>query len=229
MRRHLFSVFLVITICTLCQPCFGAQEMVVDRFSINDEGKLPSGWKSRNNDLTEKAKLVYKVVVEGDNAYLMAHSKGEAIQLGKQIEIDLKQFPVLKWRWRVDKLCQGGDERYKDTGDSPAGIYVVFPTWKKWNPKAIKYVWSASDLPIGAVTKSPYASETKIIVLENRNSPLGKWVQEEVNVKDGYQRFWGKKLKKIKLIGLMTDSDNTRKEAIAAYDDIVLQGEEQKR
>ena len=229
MRRRLFSAFLVIIICGLWQPCLRAREVVVDRFSISDEGKLPTGWKSRNDDLTEKAKSVYKVVVEGDNAYLVAHSKGEAIQLGKEVEIDLRQFPILKWRWRVDKLCEGGDERYKETGDSAAGIYVVFPTWKKWNPKAIKYVWSASDLPKGFVTKSPYASGTKIVVLENRNSPLGKWVQEEVNLKHDYQRFWGKKLKKIKLIGLMTDSDNTGKEAIAAYDDIVLQAEDQKR
>jgi hypothetical protein len=199
---------------------------VVDKFSAADKGRLPSGWKSRNSKLTEKAKSVYKVVVEKGNAYLFAHSKGEAIQLGKEVEINLSEFPILKWRWKVDKICEGADERYKKTGDSPAAIYVVFPTWKKWNPRAIKYVWSASDLPKGFVTKSPYASETKIIILENKNSPLGKWLEEKVDVRHDYRKFWGKKLKKIKLIGLMTDSDNTKKEAIASYDDIVMEGEE---
>jgi len=227
MARWINGLVLGLIICFLSQIGLASQEMIVDKFSITDEGKLPAGWRARNRDLTEKARSVYKVVVEGENAYLLAHSKGEAVQLGKKIEIDLKEFPILKWRWRVDKLCQGGDERHKDTGDSPAGIYVVFPSWKKWNPKAIKYVWSASKLPKGFITKSPYASGTKIIVLENANSPLGKWVEERVDVRSDYKKFWGKKLKKIKLIGIMTDSDNTKKEAIAAYDDIIMQGEDQ--
>jgi len=225
MRSLVKVLLLFLVVLGLTGLCFSGQQLVVDRFNKSDEGKLPEGWKSRNKDLTEKARAVYRVVVEEDNAYLSAHSKGEAIQLGKEVEIELKDFQVLKWRWRVNKVCDGGDERYKETGDSPAGIYVVFPTWKKWNPRAIKYVWSASDLPKGYVTKSPYASETKIIVLENKTSPLNQWIEEKVNVRDDYQKFWGKKLKKIKLIGLMTDSDNTKKEAIAAYDDIVMEKE----
>ncbi|MBW2154963.1 MAG: DUF3047 domain-containing protein [Deltaproteobacteria bacterium] len=219
-RSLLFSL-LILAMSTLV---FADAPLVVERFSLGDGGKLPRGWKSRNDEMTEKASSVYKVVVEGENAYLMAHSKGEAIQIGKEIEIDLNKYPILRWTWKVDKLCEGGDERYKETGDSAAGVYVVFPSWKKWNPKAIKYVWSASDLPVGSKTKSPYASETKIIILQNKKSPLGKWIQEKVNVRADYESFWGKKLKNVKLIGIMTDSDNTKKEAIAAYDDLVFEG-----
>ncbi len=227
-KQCLIVICWVISLVVLPIVSLGAGMLVVDKFNITDEGKLPAGWKSRNNDMTEKARSVYKVVVEKGNAYLLAHSRGEAIQLGKELEVDIEQFPILEWKWKVDKLCDGADERYKDTGDSPAAIYVVFPTWKKWNPRAIKYVWSASKLPKGFVTKSPYASETKIIILENKNSPTGEWIEERVNVRADYQKFWGKKLKKIKLIGLMTDSDNTKKEAIACYDDIVMKGEEKR-
>ncbi|RLB10766.1 MAG: hypothetical protein DRG27_02440 [Deltaproteobacteria bacterium] len=200
-----------------------AASLVVEKFSPKDVGRLPKGWKSKNHKMTEKAKKIYKVLVDGNNAYLYAHSKGDAVQIGKKVDIDIKQFPILTWRWKVDKLCEGADERYKKTGDSAAAIYVVFPTWKKWNPKAIKYVWSASSLPIGFKTKSPYASNTKIIILRNKNSPLHKWVQERVNVLEDYKYFFGKKIKHVKLIGIMTDSDNTHSEAIAAYDDIIFE------
>ncbi len=218
-KRYIFCfVFLFV--------CLGYAELnfiVIDRFSLNDVGKFPEGWKSRNHKMTEMAKNIYEVVADKNNAYLIAHSKSDAIQIGKKVDIDLKEYPILTWKWRVDKICKGADERYKKTGDSPAAIYVVFPTWKKWNPKAIKYVWSASSLHIGFKTKSPYASNTKIVVLQNKNSPLGKWIREKVNVLEDYRYFFGNKLKHVKLVGLMTDSDNTKTEAIAAYDDIIFE------
>ncbi len=199
-----------------------ARTLLVETFSTQDAGGLPGGWKSRKNKMTEQARYIYKVVVEGGNAFLFAHSRGDAIQIGKKIKVDLKKYPILTWKWKVDKLCDGGDERYKKTGDSAAAIYVVFPTWKKWNPKAIKYVWSASSLPLGFKTKSPYASNTKIIILRNKSSLMHRWVKEEVNVLDDYKYFFGKRLKDVKLIGIMTDSDNTKTEAIASYDDIMF-------
>lgn len=220
-RQHL--LFFMMVMMPVC--CFASQPLIIEGFSCEDIGKLQKGWKARDNDLTEKAQDVYRVACNGDNAYLVAHSKRDAIQIGKEMEIDLKVFPIMRWKWRVDKLCEGADERYKETGDSPAAIYVVFPTWKKWNPVAIKYVWSASNLPKGYRTESPYASETKIVVMRNRSSPLGKWVEEKVNVRNDYMHFWGKELKEVQLIGLMTDSDNTKTEAMAAYDDLVMESE----
>jgi len=220
MKRLSFFAFLLMFILV---PHVMAESLVVDKFSIEDAGRLPNGWKSRNNKMTKEAMHIYKVVIEGDNAFLFAHSRGDAIQIGKKVRVNLKKFPILTWRWKVDKLCEGGDERYKKTGDSVAAIYVVFPTWKKWNPKVIKYVWSASDLPTGFKTKSPYASNTKIIILENKSSPMHRWVQERANVLNDYKYFFGKKVKNVKLIGIMTDSDNTKTEAIASYDDIMFE------
>ncbi len=218
--RHFTISGLIFVFSTLA---FAGATFVIDKFHPADKGKLPKGWESRNDEMTKKAASVYKVVVEGDNAFLVAHSKGDAIQIGKKVEVDLKKYPILTWKWKVEKLCEGGNENHKSTGDSPAGVYVVFPSWKKWNPKAIKYVWSASALPKGYKTKSPYASDTKIIVLENNKSPLGKWVEERVNVRADYEAFWGKSPKKVKLIGIMTDSDNTKTEAKAAYDDLAFE------
>jgi hypothetical protein len=203
--------------------------LVIDRFDPADKGSLPMGWQGRNDAEAEKAKKIYKVSAEGTNAYLSADSKGDAVQIGKKVEIDLTKYPVLKWRWKVIKLCKGGDERYKKTGDSAAAVYVVFPTWKMWKPKALKYVWSASELPKEYRTESPYSSDTKIVVLENRHSPLDTWVQENVNVLSDYEKYWGKKLEKVQLIGLMSDSDNTGSEAIAAYDDLEMSSGESAR
>lgn len=199
---------------------------VVDHFNTADTGVLPSEWQARDDAETEKARKIYEVRREQTNAYLSAHSRGDAVQIGKKVEIDLKEYPFLRWRWKVTKLCKGGDERYKKTGDSAAAVYVVFPAWKMWSPKALKYVWSASELPKYYRTESPYSADTKIIVLQNMHSPLGTWILENVNVLSDYEKYWGKKLKKVKLIGVMSDSDNTRAEAIAAYDDLLMTSSE---
>ncbi len=213
-------LFLLLFLST--NPASASNVLVIDHFNPADKGKLPSQWKARNDAQTEKARKIYKVNMEGANAYLSAVSKGDAVQIGKKVEVDIKKYPFLQWRWKVTKHCKGGDERYKKSGDSAAGVYVVFPTWKMWKPKALKYVWSASGLEKGYRTESPYSSETKIIILENKNSPLGTWVEEKVNVLSDYEKYWGNKIKKVKLIGVLSDSDDTQSEAAAGYDDFEM-------
>ncbi len=195
--------------------------LVIDCFMPSDNGKFPKGWESKQMG---EARGIYKVVLEEGNAILCAHCTSKAVSIGKKIEIDLRKYPILKWRWKVVKSPTGADERHKKTGDSAAAIYVVFPNGMKvWSPKAIKYVWSSSSMPQNSTTVSPYASNTKIVVLENRETPLGVWIEEEVNVLKDYTRFFGEKIVSAKMIGIMSDSDNTNSEVHACYDDIVLE------
>jgi hypothetical protein len=224
MFRKIWPLFCLLFYLSLASKslAYASDLLVIDRFDPADKGSLPTEWRARNDEETEKAQKIYKVSVEGANAYLSADSRGDAVQIGKKVEVDLMKYPSLEWCWKVTKLCKGGDERYKATGDSAAAVYVVFPTWKMWKPKALKYVWSASGLPKGYRTESPYSSDTKIIVLQNKHSPLDTWIQEKVNVLSDYEKYWGKKLEKVNLIGLMSDSDNTGSEAIAAYDDLEM-------
>ncbi len=195
--------------------------LVVDTFRVTDNGSFPKGWESRQPG---EAKTIYNVEIENGNAILCAHCKGKAVAIGKKIEFDLEKFPILEWRWKVMKSPEGADERHKRTGDSAAAIYVVFPNGLKlWSPKAIKYVWSSSSMPQNFCTVSPYAANTKIVVLENGKTPKGVWVQEKVNVLKDYIRFFGKGDPKVKMIGIMSDSDNTDTEVHAYYDDIVAE------
>lgn len=198
----------------------GGSELVVDRFLISDAGKFPAGWESKQMG---EAKGIYNVVIENGNAVLCAHCTNKAVPIGKKIEFDLKKYPILTWRWKVIKSPEGADERHKKTGDSAAAIYVVFPNGMKiWNPKAIKYVWSSSSIRPNSITVSPYANDTKIVVLENSETPRNVWIEESVNVLKDYTRLFGRKISKAKMIGVMSDSDNTSTEVHACYDDIVL-------
>ncbi len=199
--------------------------LLVDTFSPKDIGRFPSGWKPRKNE----GRKIYKVVLDGKNPVLFCSVKSLAIPIAKKFKFDPKRYPILKWRWKVVSLPVGGDERYKSKGDSAAGVYVIFPGgFLSVLPKCLKYVWSASDLPRGFMTESPYSKKTKVIILENRKSPLGVWIDEKVNIYTDYIKYFGKKPKIAKGIGIMSDSDNTKSLSVAYYDNIILEEENEK-
>jgi len=206
----------------------------VDTFTVSGKLGRLEGWLSANDNFKE----FYKIGKEGDNFFLKARVKGDSVIIAKEFDYNLKEFPILSWRWRALKLPEGGDERYKSSGDSVAGVYIIFPSLIKpeklknrWGlkvpipdhlkPECIKYVWSSS-LPKGTVTESPYSSKTKIIVLENKEASLTKWLTEEVNVYEDYKRLFHKEPDEVRAIGILTDADDTGSEAMADYDDIFI-------
>ncbi|MFW6147494.1 MAG: DUF3047 domain-containing protein [Thermodesulfobacteriota bacterium] len=186
----------------------------VEDFASFQEGSFPEGWKSRGGD--ESA--VYKVR-SNKEAYLEAKAVDSAVAIAKEFPYELDEYPYLKWKWRALELPKGGDERYKESGDSAAAIYVIFEGFLR--PNTIKYVWSAS-LPQGTTTESPYNSKTKIVVLRNQHSPLSEWISETVDVYRDYKQLFKEEPKKIQAIGLMSDSDNTSSTAIAHYKEIII-------
>ena len=186
----------------------------VEDFSSFKAGSFPEGWKSRGGDGSE----VYRVR-SNQETYLEANANNSAVTIAKKFTYNLKEYPYLMWQWRVLELPQGGDERFKKTGDSAAAIYVIFKGLLR--PDNMKYVWSAS-LPLGTTTESPYSSKTKIVVLRNQLSPIGEWVSERVNVYADYKRLFACEPKTVQAIGLMSDSDNTGSKAVAHYKGIMI-------
>lgn len=206
----------------------------VDTFTSSGELGRLEGWLSAG----DKVKDFYEIGKEGNNYFLKARVKGDGLIIAKEFNYNLKEFPILSWRWRGLKLPKGGDERYKHSGDSAAGVYIIFPSLIKpetfknsWGikipipdrlkPECIKYVWSAS-LPKGTLIESPYSSKTKIIVLQNGNSSLNQWITEEVNVYEDYKRIFQKEPEEVRAIGILTDANDTSSEAMADYDDIFI-------
>jgi hypothetical protein len=202
---------LVLPVATLAQT---PATRPLETFEDDAVGKPPKDWKTRSGEIEK----VYTVLEENGNKFLHADAKGVSVTIGKDDKFDVKRFPVITWRWRVTELPKGGDERKKDTGDSAAGFYVVFGGWPI--PNTVKYVWS-STLPVGTRLESPFAGQTKIVVLRSGPEQLGQWVEERVNVVEDYRRFFSEDPGKPRGIGILSDSDNTKSRAVADYDDVV--------
>jgi hypothetical protein len=117
-----------------------------------------------------------------------------------------------------------GDESKKKFCDNPASIVVILKL-SKWRPKSIKYSWSTT-LDQATRTSSPYATwpaKSDIVVLRSGRDKEVEWVTEKRNVLQDYMEFYNDHDTKeifIKGIIIMTDSDNTKSNSAADYDDI---------
>jgi hypothetical protein len=119
-------------------------------------------------------------------------------------------------------MSADADMRTLEGSDAPARVYVAFSFgFGNWATRLINYVWASSMKP-GTQVPSVFSPSSRILVLEGGSEKTGVWVSEERNVFEDYRRLYGEEPGEVVGIALMTDSDNTRSEAIADYDDIAV-------
>lgn len=216
--------YIFVLILILLQPlCNGAgaegKGWLIDDF----ENGLRPEWK----DKEFKGRTDYRVVREATGNALQAESHGEASALILEQAIDLTQFPVLSWRWKVEKTLAKGDARTKDGDDYAARVYVIFPHWFFPKTRAINYIW-ANKLPLGAVVPNSFTSRAIMIAVQSGDEHAGKWMIESRNVLADYRAIFGEEPPLAGAIAVMTDTDNTGGSALAWYDDIRLKKTEDK-
>ena len=193
-------------------------EVVLADFESDVVGGFPEGWlvKDSLGRLRDRAHPNWLVAEEEGRRFLTARAEASAATVGREVDWDVAAFPRLRWRWRVRSIPTGADERVKDRSDSAAGLYVFFEGGPFWNPYALKYVWSTS-LPQGARTRSPYSSNTHIIVLRSGGDEIDRWLEEERDVLADFALAFGDRQPAVRAIGLLTDSDNTQSVSVADY------------
>jgi hypothetical protein len=224
-------------------PALSADDLlVVGAFSQASEGSLPPGWKPQIFKRQKNAKqTAYEVVRNGETTVLRAESVGTASGLEHEVSVDLKEYPVLRWRWKVNNVVVSGDPHRKDKDDYAARVYVTFafePDKASFGERlryrtiravsnkipfaAIAYIW-ASRTPVSTVIASPHLGGIlNLIALENGDARVGQWVEEERNVYDDYRRAFGKEPPLVSGVAVMTDTDNTQERATAYYGDLVF-------
>ncbi|HEX9759223.1 MAG TPA: DUF3047 domain-containing protein [Nitrospiria bacterium] len=234
--------FGLLVILFFLDPSFADRPNVlkVGEFSKAVEGEnIPEGWEP----LTFKKILThtrYEVIKEGDVTVIQAMSDGGASGLTRKIHIDLKEYPVIQWRWKVDNVIQSSDVFSKEADDYAARIYITFeydPDKVSFGKKvkykagrlifgdipiaAINYIWE-SKTPKGTIVDNAYTDFVKMIVVESGEERVGGWVEEERNVFDDYKKAFNEEPPLINGVAIMTDTDNTGESAQGFYGDIIF-------
>lgn len=190
-----------------------ANELTVGSFSSSN---LES-WEEK----PFSGKTAYSLVELQEAVVLKAESRGSASGLFKKIKVDIKKYPYLNWRWRIENRLTTVDERVKSSDDYAARIYVIIDGGIfLWRTRAINYVW-ANKAKKYEVWPNAFAGSNAIMVaLRNNQDSIGTWYDEKRNVLEDLKEMLGKEYTAIDGIAIMTDTDNKQDHAIAYYGDI---------
>src|SRR5574337_1666037 len=78
------------------------QPLVLEDFQAKEADGFPSQWDHENERSQSKGREAYKVRSENCMNFLSAKDAGQRIKK-KKIDWDPKAYPVLTWRWRLQK------------------------------------------------------------------------------------------------------------------------------
>jgi hypothetical protein len=180
---------------------------------------VPPGWEL--HEFAGRAD-VEVVRVDGRIAARLRADQG-SFALYRDALVDLAEFPVLSWSWKVLRLPAGGDVRGTATDDQAAQVYVIFPRWPA--PRAtsdvVGYVWD-TRAPVGTRLKSPKADNVRVIVVESGTARLDTWQTYQRDVAADYAQLFGRRPPRVGMVAVMIDSDDTRGRAEALLGDLVF-------
>jgi hypothetical protein len=147
---------------------------------------------------------------------LHLRSDRASFALYRDLLVDLEQFPLLTWSWKVALLPAGADVRSPGRDDQAAQLYVIFPRWPSplTRSDVLGYVWDTTA-PVGTRTTSPRAPNVRVVVVESGRRGLGSWLSYERNVVLDYTALFGGRPPRPGKIAVMIDSNETRSEAEA--------------
>jgi outer membrane protein OmpA-like peptidoglycan-associated protein len=188
-------IFICIALSILCVVDSGANPGMIPVANFTSPvmpAGVPEGWI-----LEKKAGTpLMKMEKEGNTFFLHLTSQGSSsFGLRKEARIDVKKFPILCWRWKVNKLPMGGDVRKKSKDDQALQVYVAFKEVgfpAVLNTPLIGYIWD-NEAPKGWSGRSQQIGGDKLryIVLRNRTDQTGKWYTERRNLYKDYKKLFG--------------------------------------
>jgi hypothetical protein len=246
MDKEIGAIILAGLVCLfwVVRVCAGAESMPnldVGAFSTATLGQsLPDGWKPLTFKKVDRH-TSYELVKDENIVVVKARSESSASGLIKEVKIDPKEYPIVRWRWKVMNLIQNSDVRRKAGDDYPARLYITFeydPDKVAFTKKlkfkagqaifgpipigAINYIWDGMA-PKGMMVDNAFTDFAKMIVVRSGSGDVGRWVQEERNVYEDYKKAFNEEPPMINGVAIMSDTDNTREAATAYYGDIVFQ------
>lgn len=190
-----------------------------DIVSIEDWSQYPVGAKGRPQgwDAQPWGSPAYDfaVVMDGGAKVLHLKSNSEGSTIAKSIKgkVDLKQTPILEWRWKVITLPKGGDSRHKATDDQASQVYVGWERFpKEVRSRLIGYVWDTTA-PAGTIVKSEKTGTVTYVVVRSGAADVGKWITERRNVAEDFTKIYGGTPDPPDLVSISIDTNDTRSTA----------------
>lgn len=208
--------------------------------SENSDNALPKHWEPLYFKDIERH-TDYRLINVDGRTVIEAKSDASASGLIRKISIDPKEYPIIRWRWKVTDVLKIGNVHEKSGDDYPARIYILFRYdpdklgfLEKLKYKTIKLFYGeypplaslnyiyASNASKGLMVPNAYTDRAMMFVVESGTKKLNRWVQEERNIYADYREAFKQEPPMISGVAIMTDTDNTGEAITAYYGDITF-------
>ncbi|PSQ96970.1 MAG: hypothetical protein BRD55_04845 [Bacteroidetes bacterium SW_9_63_38] len=216
-----------------------ADVLRIGAFSEQDPARTqPADWQPISFAEID-TKTQYDLVAGSTGTVVRARSDGGASGLATETRVDLTEYPILEWRWKVNGVVEDGNARTKDGDDYPARLYVTFDYddlgfgdqvklvalralgYDEIPTRALNYVW-ANRVERDTILENVYTDWVMMVVVQSGADSTGQWRTERRNVLADYRAAFSGDPPPVNGVALMTDTDDTDGEATAYYGDIVF-------
>ncbi len=202
----------------------------------------PEGWQGWSLSQYKKPTR-YRLVEQDGATVLEAEADRSASGLVFKLDVAASACHELAWRWKVGRAIDGADPERANADDAPARVIVTFSgdrkrftfddrlfaakikafTGQELPYATLIYAWNRKH-PAGSVVLSPHTQRIRTLTL-GEGREISAWTEVHRNLVADYRLAFGEEPGRIASVALMTDADNTGKQALAWYGDIVLQGD----
>jgi hypothetical protein len=238
-----FCIWFLILACGP-RPAPGEEETLLLGFrQAKDPDSLPEEWELLTYRGTPENEI--SLEEEDTKAVLRVKSLGSASALLKRLDVDLKEWPILVWSWRINRIVGMAMENRKDRNDSAARVRVIFgeggerpqplpPQLEEFfkslgierpvtEPRGFKidYIWGTRLAP-GEVIDYPGSRNHKIVAVESGKARVNRWVSEKRNLIEDYEQFFEAAPPGLLGIVILTDTDQTNEGVEAWYTHVAL-------
>lgn len=222
----------------LSQQDAAAAEPELPAFSRMTPGDAVTGWQAlkpapKANDTR------YSLAQDAGKVVLKAQADRSMSGLVYPVRVDIRQYPLLRWRWKVAAPLKNADMTQKAGDDYAARIYVMFdyPAEKlsfgtraklrlaealygqRIPTAALNYIWDNRQ-PVGTIQPNTYTDRARMIVVRSGAAQAGQWITETRDLAADFRAAFGEDAPDIVAVALATDTDNTGESATAWYGDI---------
>jgi hypothetical protein len=227
MMKALLTLLVMLTATSVLQ----AQE-----YLFRDNFADTNAWRALEFPKIEKHST-YEIVVEGTNSILTATTDASASGLIFTNTFNVKDYPIVRWRWKVDHVFTNGNATIKEGDDYPARVYIIFEydpdkagfgtrakyglakkIYGEYPPhSSLNYIWANRDHKKGVIV-SPYTSRSRMIPLQSGSTNAGIWITETVDILKDYKKAFKEAPPLKASLAIMSDSDNTKESGTAHFD-----------
>lgn len=158
------------------------------RAKLDDDGR-PDGWTYKGKFGT--ADVRYAIVEDPElkhNVLLIKAPQATGVVMADISDIDLKKYPIMRWRWKAVELPTGADARVKAKDDQGIAIYVGYGRFKQ---TSVSYTWE-TETPKGETGEANYNGFVTVFwrAMRNKDDGMNVWHTDQVNVyKDVIDKF----------------------------------------